>query len=136
MHNATVSQVLDPTSLYGFNAGPGPWSCTNSKGEPSTMSPTLALTADLLRRPSVSPEDHGCMDAIRARLEPLGFSNERLRFGPVANLWARRGNEGPVLCFAGHTDVVPTGPREDWRSDPFDPVGRRWACCMDVAQPT
>jgi len=89
--------------------------------ESETMSPTLALTEDLLRRPSVSPEDHGCIDVICARLEPLGFRNERLRFGPVENLWARRGDDGPVLCFAGHTDVVPTGPREDWRTDPFEP---------------
>jgi len=85
------------------------------------MSPTVALTEDLLRRPSVSPEDHGCIDVICARLEPLGFRNERLRFGPVENLWARRGDDGPVLCFAGHTDVVPTGPREDWRTEPFEP---------------
>ncbi len=70
----------------------------------------------------MSPEDHGCIDVICARLEPLGFSIERLRFGPVENLWARRGNASPVLCFAGHTDVVPTGPREDWRTDPFEPV--------------
>ena len=61
------------------------------------MSPTLALTEDLLRRPSVSPEDHGCIDVICARLEPLGFSNERLRFGPVENLWSRRGDGSPVL---------------------------------------
>lgn len=87
-----------------------------------TSSPTLALTADLLRRPSVSPEDQGCIDAICARLAPLGFANERLNFGPVENLWSRRGDAGPVLCFAGHTDVVPTGPREDWRTDPFEPV--------------
>jgi len=86
------------------------------------MSSTLALTEDLLRRPSVSPEDHGCIDAICRRLEPLGFRIERLQFGPVENLWARRGDDGPVLCFAGHTDVVPTGPREEWRSDPFEPV--------------
>jgi succinyl-diaminopimelate desuccinylase len=86
------------------------------------MSPTLALTLDLLRRPSVSPADHGCIDALCARLAPLGFSNERLNFGPVENLWSRRGTDGPVLCFAGHTDVVPTGPREEWRSDPFEPV--------------
>ncbi len=117
-----MPQVLDSTSLYGFNAGPGPGPAMIPKGEPSTMSPTLALTEDLLRRPSVSPEDHGCMDVICARLEPLGFSNERLRFGPVENLWSRRGNGSPVLCFAGHTDVVPTGPREDWRTDPFEPV--------------
>lgn len=86
------------------------------------MSPTLALTEDLLRRPSVSPEDKGCIAAICERLAPLGFSNERLNFGPVENLWSRRGIAGPVLCFAGHTDVVPTGPREDWRTDPFEPV--------------
>ena len=86
------------------------------------MSPTLALTEDLLRRPSVSPEDHGCLDVIAARLEPIGFRIERLDFGPVANLWARRGDDGPVLCFAGHTDVVPTGPREEWRTDPFAPT--------------
>jgi succinyl-diaminopimelate desuccinylase len=86
------------------------------------MSPTLELTLDLLRRPSVSPADHGCIEALCARLAPLGFSNERLPFGPVENLWSRRGIGGPLLCFAGHTDVVPTGPREEWRSDPFEPV--------------
>jgi succinyl-diaminopimelate desuccinylase len=88
------------------------------------MSPTLALTEDLLRRPSVSPEDHGCLDVISTRLEKLGFRNERLAYGPVENLWARRGSAGPVFCFAGHTDVVPTGPREEWRTDPFEPVIR------------
>jgi succinyl-diaminopimelate desuccinylase len=88
------------------------------------MSATLTLTEDLLRRPSVSPEDHGCLDLIAARLAALGFSNERLQYGPVANLWATRGRERPVLCFAGHTDVVPTGPREDWHTDPFEPVVR------------
>jgi succinyl-diaminopimelate desuccinylase len=72
----------------------------------------------------VSPEDRGCLDVIAARLEPLGFSNERLAFGPVENLWSRRGRARPVLCFAGHTDVVPTGPREEWRTDPFEPVVR------------
>jgi succinyl-diaminopimelate desuccinylase len=88
------------------------------------MSPTLDLTAELLCRPSVSPEDHGCLDVICARLEPLGFHNERLQYPPVDNLWARRGTGHPVLCFAGHTDVVPTGPREDWHTDPFEPVIR------------
>jgi len=88
------------------------------------MTATLALANDLLRRPSVSPEDHGCLEVIAARLEPHGFAIERLNFGPVANLWARRGDNGPVLCFAGHTDVVPTGPREEWRTDPFEPMVR------------
>jgi succinyl-diaminopimelate desuccinylase len=85
------------------------------------MSSTLALTQDLLRRPSVSPDDHGCIELISQRLEPLGFRIERMPFGPVENLWARRGGTAPVLCFAGHTDVVPTGPREEWRTDPFEP---------------
>jgi succinyl-diaminopimelate desuccinylase len=88
------------------------------------MSPTLKLTADLLRRPSVSPEDHGCLDVIAERLAALGFRNERFTYDPVDNLWARRGSGRPALCFAGHTDVVPTGPREDWRTDPFEPVIR------------
>jgi succinyl-diaminopimelate desuccinylase len=88
------------------------------------MSPTLVLTAELLRRPSVSPEDHGCLDVIEARLAPLGFLGERLRYPPVDNLWATRGAGGPLLCFAGHTDVVPAGPREDWLTDPFEPVVR------------
>jgi len=88
------------------------------------MSPTLELTRELVRRPSVSPEDHGCLDLICDRLAPLGFHNERLQYGPVDNLWATRGAGRPVLCFAGHTDVVPTGPREDWRTDPFEPTVR------------
>src|SRR5512137_1405056 len=88
------------------------------------MSSTLSLTEDLLRRPSVSPEDHGCLDVIGARLQALGFRNERLRYVPVDNLWATRGRGRPVLCFAGHTDVVPTGPREEWQTDPFEPVVR------------
>lgn len=84
----------------------------------------LALTQELIRRPSVSPEDHGCLQLIGQRLEVLGFRVERMPFGPVENLWARRGDARPVLCFAGHTDVVPTGPREEWHSDPFEPVVR------------
>ncbi len=88
------------------------------------MTATLELTEALLRRPSISPEDHGCLEIIAARLAPLGFRVEALNFGPVANLWARRGDAAPLLCFAGHTDVVPTGPREEWRSDPFEPLVR------------
>lgn len=88
------------------------------------MSDTLALTEDLLRRPSVSPEDHGCLEVIGGRLAAVGFLNETLAFPPVENLWSRRGTGRPLLCFAGHTDVVPTGPREDWRTDPFEPVIR------------
>jgi succinyl-diaminopimelate desuccinylase len=85
---------------------------------------TLALAQDLIRRPSVSPEDHGCLQLIGQRLEAHGFRVEQMPFGPVENLWARHGSERPVLCFAGHTDVVPTGPREEWQTDPFEPVVR------------
>jgi succinyl-diaminopimelate desuccinylase len=87
----------------------------------STTDP-IALTADLIRCPSVSPEDHGCLDLLAPKLEALGFNNERLKYGPVDNLWAKHGSGKPVLCFAGHTDVVPTGPREEWATDPFEPV--------------
>lgn len=85
-------------------------------------SPTQALAEALIRRPSVTPDDAGCQDLLAERLAPLGFNIERLRFGQVDNLWARRGDSHPVLCFAGHTDVVPPGPREAWRSDPFTPT--------------
>ena len=85
------------------------------------MTDALELTLELLRRPSVSPEDQGCLDVLGQRLADAGFANERLPFGPVDNLWSRRGSGRPVLCFAGHTDVVPAGPREDWASDPFVP---------------
>jgi succinyl-diaminopimelate desuccinylase len=88
------------------------------------MSPTLKLTAELVRRPSLCPDDQGCLDVIGARLAALGFRNERLNFPPVDNLWATRGAGRPVLCFAGHTDVVATGPRESWHTDPFEPVVR------------
>ncbi|HEX5276240.1 MAG TPA: succinyl-diaminopimelate desuccinylase [Fluviicoccus sp.] len=85
------------------------------------MSPTLALTLDLIRRPSVTPVDADCQEQMIRRLEAIGFRIERLRFGDVDNFWARRGDSGPVLAFAGHTDVVPTGPVQDWANDPFQP---------------
>jgi len=85
------------------------------------MSATLELTRDLIARNSVTPADGGCQDLMAARLAAIGFSTEKLRYGNVDNLWAQRGREGPVLCFAGHTDVVPTGPLEEWQSDPFKP---------------
>jgi succinyl-diaminopimelate desuccinylase len=89
------------------------------------MSDTLDLTKAMIARPSVSPTDGGCQEMMIERLEPLGFVVERLPFGNVDNFWAKRkGGDGPVLCFAGHTDVVPTGPLEEWHSDPFDPVIR------------
>jgi succinyl-diaminopimelate desuccinylase len=88
------------------------------------MSETLALTQDLIARNSVTPADAGCQDVMARRLAAVGFEVESMRFGSVDNLWARRGGDGPVLCFAGHTDVVPTGPLEEWRSNPFVPTLR------------
>jgi succinyl-diaminopimelate desuccinylase len=88
------------------------------------MSATLDLTLDLIARNSVTPADAGCQQVMCDRLAAAGFTIEPLRFGNVENFWAKRGNEGPVLCFAGHTDVVPTGPLEEWRSNPFVPTVR------------
>ncbi len=88
----------------------------------SSTDATLLLTQALIRRPSVSPEDQGCLQIIAERLQVLGVSVERMPFGPVENIWARHGKTSPVLCFAGHTDVVPTGPRDEWQTDPFEPV--------------
>jgi succinyl-diaminopimelate desuccinylase len=85
---------------------------------------TLELTRALISRASVSPTDGGCQALMIERLEAIGFSVENLRFGPVDNFWAKRGSGGPVFCFAGHTDVVPAGPLDDWRTDPFEPVIR------------
>jgi succinyl-diaminopimelate desuccinylase len=88
------------------------------------MTATLELARAFLSRASVSPVDGGCQDLMAARLQAIGFEVERMPFGPVENLWAKRGSSGPVFCFAGHTDVVPTGPLEDWHSDPFVPAIR------------
>jgi len=85
------------------------------------MSATLELTEDLIRRDSVTPEDKGCQQLLANRLSAIGFEIEHLRFGDTDNFWARRGNTGSVFAFAGHTDVVPTGPVENWQSDPFLP---------------
>ncbi len=88
------------------------------------MNETLDLALELLRRHSVTPDDAGCQQLLAARLTSLGFQCKHLRFGEVDNLWARLGNEGPVFAFAGHTDVVPTGPLDAWDSDPFEPAIR------------
>jgi succinyl-diaminopimelate desuccinylase len=85
---------------------------------------TLALAQALIARRSLTPFDHGCQEILIGRLEKIGFSIERIRCGEVDNLWARRGTTAPLLCFAGHTDVVPTGPVDKWDSDPFIPVIR------------
>lgn len=88
------------------------------------MSQTLELTQNLMARRSVTPADEGCQEVMIGRLEAAGFRIERLRYGSVENFWATHGAGGPVFCFAGHTDVVPTGPLEEWRSDPFQPAVR------------
>lgn len=84
-------------------------------------SPTLALACELIRRPSVTPVDAGCLELLGARLAAAGFALTPLPFGAVSNLWALRGDRGPLLCFAGHTDVVPPGPETAWHSPPFEP---------------
>jgi len=84
----------------------------------------LELAKELIARKSVTPEDGGCQELLARRLERAGFRCEPMRFGEVQNLWARRGAAHPVVCFAGHTDVVPTGPLGEWHSDPFVPTIR------------
>ena len=86
------------------------------------MSNTLELAKQLIERASVTPDDKDCQTILEKRLAPLGFKIENMPFGDVKNLWARLGTEGPLFVFAGHTDVVPTGPAEKWKHDPFTPT--------------
>ena len=86
------------------------------------MSDTLELAKDLISRPSLTPKDEGCQPLLADRLSKIGFKIENMRFGETDNLWARRGTEGPLFAFAGHTDVVPTGPEENWKFPPFEPT--------------
>jgi succinyl-diaminopimelate desuccinylase len=86
--------------------------------------PVLEKARALIARPSLTPADAGCLDLIASWLVPLGFAIERIDAGGVSNLWARRGSAGKLICFAGHTDVVPTGPLEQWTSPPFEPTLR------------
>ena len=88
------------------------------------MGKTLALTEELISLSSVTPEDKGCQQRLVELLSPLGFQCETVQSGEVTNLWARKGTAQPLVVFAGHTDVVPTGPREQWQSDPFKPTHR------------
>ena len=83
--------------------------------------PVITLLNDLIRRQSVTPDDAGCQDVLMDRLTAIGFECESMPFGDVSNFWARRGTSAPVLCFAGHTDVVPPGAIDEWTSDPFEP---------------
>ena len=93
-------------------------------GSPQMTSATFELARELISRVSITPNDGGCQEVLAQRLARLGFKIERMRFGDVDNLWARRGSSQPLVCFAGHTDVVPTGPLDQWRSDPFVPTVR------------
>ena len=87
-----------------------------------TTQPEIELLIDLVRRASITPDDAGCQQLLIERLEALGFECETMIFGDTTNLWARRGSTSPVLCFAGHTDVVPPGDTADWSTDPFEPT--------------
>ena len=86
------------------------------------MNPTLELTKDLISRQSITPSDAGCQKLIAERLEAINFKTEHMPFGDVKNLWATYGESGPLFVFLGHTDVVPTGPIEEWSNDPFQPT--------------
>ena len=86
----------------------------------SSESPTIKFAQDLIRRLSVTPEDANCQDMLTERLEHLGFTAEQMNFGEVKNLWLRKGTEAPLFVFAGHTDVVPTGPENNWTHPPFE----------------
>ena len=88
----------------------------------SNHSPTIALCQELISRASVTPEDAGCQQLMADRLSAIGFEIEHLRFDDVDNFWAIRGDSGPILCFAGHTDVVPSGPESKWQTPPFEPT--------------
>src|SRR5690554_1655258 len=88
------------------------------------MSSVLELTKALIARPSVTPDDAGCQPLLSERLANAGFKSETLVFEEVTNLWLRKGSESPCVVFAGHTDVVPTGPLEQWDTDPFEPTER------------
>jgi succinyl-diaminopimelate desuccinylase len=114
----TVIEFLHPAfSRYNLASD----SIADRPPEMSTPSPTLELAMDLIGRRSVTPEDAGCQELLINRLEALDFHIERMPFADVSNFWARRGNSSPLFCFAGHTDVVPSGPESNWSFPPFEP---------------
>src|SRR3954469_6507533 len=101
------------------------WMTKRAEAPPAVAaSTTLGLARELISRVSVTPNDAGCQQILAQRLRKLGFTIKHLRFGDVDNLWARRGSGAPLVCFAGHTDVVPTGPLDQWTSNPFVAVER------------
>ena len=96
----------------------------NRTESPVAAGSAIELLAELVRRPSITPDDSGCQRLLATRLKSCGFTTEMFEFGNVSNLWARLGRSRPVLCFAGHTDVVPPGDIDAWRTQPFEPVIR------------
>ena len=98
-----------------------PSSMSSVRLDSTVVSPVVELTQQLIRRASVTPADEGCQQLMADRLAKLGFDIEPMFFEDTLNLWARRGQGKPLFCFAGHTDVVPTGPLEQWTSPPFEP---------------
>lgn len=101
-----------------------PPSTASRSTRPPEVNPALALARELIARKSVTPADGGCQALIAQRLAPLGFRAEDASVNGVTNLWARRGDARPLVCFAGHTDVVPPGPLDKWHTDPFSPIER------------
>ena len=101
-----------------------PSNSTHGSAQETPPEPTIRLAEQLISRRSVTPDDGGCLPIIVERLTRIGFTCEYINRCEVTNLWARRGTAGPLLCFAGHTDVVPTGPLDQWHSAPFQPVRR------------
>ena len=99
-----------------------PTNPVNTEQKNTGFSPVVALTQQLIRRASVTPADEGCQQLMADRLAALGFHIESMFFEDTLNLWARRGQGKPLFCFAGHTDVVPTGPVEQWHTPPFEPT--------------
>jgi succinyl-diaminopimelate desuccinylase len=100
------------------------YACAATLERAPAMNNALDLVQELIARRSITPDDAGCQTLLAQRLAAAGFECEHMPFGAVSNLWARRGRGSPLLCFAGHTDVVPTGPLEEWASDPFTPMIR------------
>src|SRR5260221_1031547 len=111
-----------PRRRRAFSRAPAARLSTKSRSMPDGGA--LELAKELIARKAITPQDGGCQQLLAARLSQAGFKCEAMKFGAVTNLWARRGSGHPVICFAGHTDVVPTGPLNEWHSDPFVPTVR------------